>query len=154
MSDEQRKRAAELIASVERQLPRWVAWFGNELSEVDVPRADLLALVALAKEAEKLREAIRAAGFAVMETSGPWSIHDVSERGKAEEAKSLEVATRNVELEMALKPFAKGHLYAEEELSHLPELNRRPLNPYDPDRSPTVGDCKRAAELLANPEAT
>lgn len=53
-------------------------------------------------ESAKLREAIRAAGFAVMQTSGEWSIHDVSERGKEEEARSLEVATRNVELEVAV----------------------------------------------------
>lgn len=47
----------------------------------------------------KLRAAIKRAGFAVMETSGEWSIHDVSEQGKAEEAKCLEVATKNAELE-------------------------------------------------------
>lgn len=195
MTDEQRKRAAELIASVERQLTKWRIWFPNEDSEVNVPRADLLALIAQAQEADKLRAAVRSAGFAVMETSGAWSIHDASERGKAEEAKSLEVATRNVELEIeserlrkdiataaanlgdivahaladrkrageeisdllaengrlraALRPFAQGHLYAEEELRHLPDLYQQPLNPYDTGRSPTAGDCKRAAELLA-----
>lgn len=50
-------------------------------------------------ERDRLRNAISKAGFAVMETSGDWSIHDVSEQGKAEEARSLEVATRNAELE-------------------------------------------------------
>lgn len=52
---------------------------------------------------QKLRAAIVRAGFAVMETSGDWSIHDVSERGKAEEERSLEVATRNVELEIEIE---------------------------------------------------
>lgn len=40
-------------------------------------------------ERDKLREAIRAAGFAVMETSGAWSIHDVSEKAKQLEADDL-----------------------------------------------------------------
>lgn len=55
-----------------------------------------------AAEAEnaKLRAAIKDAGFAVMETSGAWSIHDVSEKGKVDEARELEVATKNVTLEV------------------------------------------------------
>lgn len=54
----------------------------------------------LRAEVAKLRDAIRRAGFQVCQTSGDWTIHDVSEYGKAEEARSLEVATRNVELEL------------------------------------------------------
>jgi hypothetical protein len=53
---------------------------------------------ALRAERDKLRDAIRRAGFEVCQTSGEWMIHDVSEYGKAEEAKSLEVANENVTL--------------------------------------------------------
>jgi len=57
----------------------------------------------LRAEVAKLRDAIRRAGFQVCQTSGDWTIHDVSEYGKAEEARSLEVATRNVELELQVE---------------------------------------------------
>lgn len=42
-------RALELIATVEAKLPKWEAWFPNPESEVEVPRAALLALVAHAR---------------------------------------------------------------------------------------------------------
>lgn len=48
-----------------------------------------------------------------------------------------------------LRPFATGHLYADEELRHPPDLDGYELNPYDPDRSPKVGDCRRAADYFA-----
>lgn len=54
-------------------------------------------------EAEKLREAIRDAGFSVMQTSGRWSIHDVSELAKAEQAKTDEVIRQNIDLEIKVK---------------------------------------------------
>ena len=54
-------------------------------------------------EADKLREAIRDAGFSVMRTSGRWSIHDVSELGKAEQAKTDEVLRENIDLEIRVK---------------------------------------------------
>ena len=47
-----------------------------------------------------------------------------------------------------LARFARGHLYADEELRHLPDRDATPLNPYDPARSPTVGDCRAAAAAL------
>lgn len=53
------------------------------------------------EELTKLYEAIKDAGFSVMKTSGKWSIHDVSEKGKADEAKALRVANENVELSLA-----------------------------------------------------
>lgn len=49
---------------------------------------------------EKLRGAIRDYGLTVMQTSGAWSLHDTSQLGQARDAKELEVATRNVELEV------------------------------------------------------
>lgn len=55
---------------------------------------------------------------------------------------------RVAELEAALKPFAQGHLHTDEELPNLPNLDGHTLNPYDLRRSPTVGDCRRAAALL------
>jgi hypothetical protein len=54
----------------------------------------------LEAERDHLRRAIRDAGFAVMETSGKWSIHDVSEKAKADDAVTMRVATGNVYLQI------------------------------------------------------
>jgi hypothetical protein len=51
-------------------------------------------------EAEKLREAIRDAGFSVMQTSGRWSIHDVSKLADAEREKTNEIISENIDLGM------------------------------------------------------
>lgn len=51
-------------------------------------------------EADKLRTAIRNAGFAVLQTSGIWSIHDVSEKAKQLEANDLVRANRICDLEI------------------------------------------------------
>ena len=51
-------------------------------------------------EVKKLRDAIKNAGFAICQFSGDWTLHDVSKCGEALEAKCLEVATRNVDLEL------------------------------------------------------
>lgn len=67
------------------------------VSESDVSKEAAMS------EAEKLRSAIRRAGFGVCETSGDWTIHDVSEQGKAEEKRTLEVINQNVELECRVK---------------------------------------------------
>lgn len=55
------------------------------------------------EEAVKLREAIRDAGFTVMQTSGRWSIHDVSELGIAEQEKTKEIICENIDLEIKVK---------------------------------------------------
>lgn len=39
----------EIILSIEDQVPKWVKWFPNEMSEVEIPRHDLLLLVKMAK---------------------------------------------------------------------------------------------------------
>lgn len=39
----------EIIAGIERQLPKWRAWFPDEQSGVEIPRRDLLMLVEAAK---------------------------------------------------------------------------------------------------------
>lgn len=52
----------------------------------------------LREEVKQLRNAIKQAGFAVMETSGDWSIHDISELGKREQEKTMEVISQNVDL--------------------------------------------------------
>lgn len=52
----------------------------------------------LQAENAALRGAIKSAGFSVMETSGDWSIHDVSEHGKAEARRALEVANESVDV--------------------------------------------------------
>lgn len=125
-------------------------------------------------ERDKLREAVRAAGFAVMETSGAWSIHDVSERGKAEEAKALEVATRNVDLEVevaklreVLKPFAAVAAgvpdnwpgfcpltWNQERLRDETHFGSVSYMHADCNTSaPKIDDYRRAAEVLAKPEA-
>jgi len=49
-------------------------------------------------EAEKLREAIRDAGFSVMQTSGRWSIHDVSNLADAEREKTNQIISENIDL--------------------------------------------------------
>jgi len=49
MSEQLKAAAERLIETVERNLPRWRSWFPNEQAEVDVPRADLLALMHFAK---------------------------------------------------------------------------------------------------------
>jgi len=53
-------------------------------------------------------------------------------------------------MKAALRPFAEGHHYADEELRHLADRDACPLNPYDEGRSPTVGDCRKAREVLGD----
>lgn len=53
----------------------------------------------LEAEVASLREAIKLAGFSVMQTSGQWSIHDVSQLAEREQERTLEVINQNVELE-------------------------------------------------------
>lgn len=53
----------------------------------------------VAHERDKLRTAIRNAGFSVMETSGDWSIHDVGEHAKRDEERTTEIIARNADLE-------------------------------------------------------
>ncbi len=64
-----------------------------------------------------------------------------------------DLTARVAALEAALRPFTRGHEYADEELSHLSDLDDHSVNPYDPERSPKVGDCRRAAALLAAPQS-
>ena len=54
-------------------------------------------------EAAKLREAIRDAGFEVMQTSGRWSIHDVSKLGIAEQERTSEIISENIDLGIRVK---------------------------------------------------
>lgn len=54
-------------------------------------------------EADKLREAIRDAGFSVMQTSGRWSIHDVSKFAEAEQEKTNQIIGENINLELRVK---------------------------------------------------
>lgn len=60
-------------------------------------------------EAVKLRGAIDRAGFAVMKTSGDWSIHDVSEAAKKDAEKTAEVIAENIDLTQRLAA-AEGEL--------------------------------------------
>lgn len=95
------------------------------------PDADPVALVAARlEEIRHLRSAITRAGFAVMQTSGDWSIHDVSEQGKAEGAKSLEVATENVYLSIAVEKLqgALKFYAAPDTYEMLDYLGRGPLS--------------------------
>jgi len=68
-----------------------------------LPRATVSVVTAdefdkVAAERDKLREAIRDAGFQVMQTSGKWSIHDVSELAKRDEERTAQVILENIEL--------------------------------------------------------
>ena len=65
------------------------------------------ALETLADNYHKLNAAVGRAGFAVMRTSGDWSIHNISEHGKQADAKSLEVANANIELGFAIRKLRK-----------------------------------------------
>lgn len=58
------------------------------------------ALFQADEEIKKLYDAIRSAGFVVCQTSGEWTLHDVTEQGKVEQERCLEVANKNVDLEI------------------------------------------------------
>jgi hypothetical protein len=60
-------------------------------------------LIAARTERNRLREAISDAGFSVMQTSGRWSIHDVSKFAEAEQAKTDEIIGQNIDLEIKVK---------------------------------------------------
>ncbi len=60
-------------------------------------------LIAARTERNRLREAISDAGFSVMQTSGRWSIHDVSRLAEAEQAKTNEIIGQNIDLEIKVK---------------------------------------------------
>jgi hypothetical protein len=47
---------------------------------------------------QKLYDAINAAGFAVMQTSGAWSIHDISKLAEVDHQKTLLVIEENIDL--------------------------------------------------------
>ena len=49
-------------------------------------------------ERNRLRRAIRDSGYAVMRTSGGWSLHDVSEAAVREQERTLEVINENLDL--------------------------------------------------------
>lgn len=83
--------------SLEDQLSREREHNWRNAARIREQRAEINRLLA---RLAKLRDAVRRAGFAVCQTSGDWTIHDVSELGKAEEARTLEVVNRNVDLEV------------------------------------------------------
>ncbi len=72
------------------------------------------------EEYVKLREAVADAGFAVMQTSGKWSIHDVSEKAKAQEKDNQEWEDRvilgNIELEKQIQELKDENLKLEKKL--------------------------------------
>lgn len=77
------------------------------------------------------------------------ALRDVSVRLEQERD---ELRARVAALEEGLKPFARGHLYFDEEFRQRTDTERAmmKLNQYDhDDRSPTAGDCRAAAALLA-----
>lgn len=45
VNDPVERDAREIIATVERELRRWEAWFPDDMSSVEVPRRHLLALM-------------------------------------------------------------------------------------------------------------
>lgn len=49
LTADQRRRAVRLVLVVDANLPKWRAWFPDEESSVEVPRANLLALTAAAR---------------------------------------------------------------------------------------------------------
>lgn len=107
----------------------------NKLTDCAIPLA--AACEALLAERDKLRDAICDADFVVMETSGKWSIHDVSEKAKADDERTAEVIMRNIDLERRV-----AELEAE-------------LEPLTVDgHYVDIHDRERIANLLAKKEAT
>ncbi|HYH64869.1 MAG TPA: hypothetical protein VD866_09270 [Urbifossiella sp.] len=53
MSDDERERAARLIQVCDERRAKWELWFPNPESVVEVSRADLLALVEVARQRER-----------------------------------------------------------------------------------------------------
>lgn len=51
----------------------------------------------------KMRAAVVDAGFGIMQTSGKWSIHDVSEAAKAEDERITKMITDNICMEKQLR---------------------------------------------------
>jgi hypothetical protein len=81
------ERATKIIELVNRNLAKWRSWFPNEESEVDVPRADLLALITLANaylaqhpsdgDEAVTEDWLKTIGFdekLIMELQGKWSL--------------------------------------------------------------------------------
>jgi hypothetical protein len=64
----------------------------------------------------------------------------------------IRLRAENTRFRKLLERFVQGHLYADEELSHLPNRDDMSLNPYDTDRSPTFGDCRKVADELSRCE--
>lgn len=85
------------------------------------------------------------------------SVGDLQEECETQTARVVPVTliptaelARLRECERVLKLFARGHEYADEEYGQRPDRYDMTLNPYDrAERSPTFGDCRRAAELLS-----
>jgi hypothetical protein len=59
------------------------------------------------RENTKLRKAVRAAGFAVMQTSGDWSIHDVSEKAEHRCVEEDRIINENINLIREVKRLTK-----------------------------------------------
>ncbi len=89
----------KVIAALD-EIGRLRSELNNRTSEL-LQRSRMVA--DLVTERDQLRTAIRLAGFAVMETSGQWSIHDVSRLGLLDEERTGEVISQNVTLRLGLK---------------------------------------------------
>lgn len=59
-------------------------------------------------EATKLRDAIRKAGWAVMETSGEWSIHCVTDAAKKAEEIEMQLINDNIDLTRAVDSLRRA----------------------------------------------
>ena len=55
------------------------------------------------EEVAKIRAAIKRAGFAVMQTSGDWSIHDVSAKAKIDEERETRLISEHLDMLLMLK---------------------------------------------------
>lgn len=62
----------------------------------------------LEEKYRKLRQAVHVAGFGIMETSGAWSIHEVTDRAKAQEAVDLRIANEMVDLQVENRKLKNG----------------------------------------------
>ena len=96
----------------------------------DIENAALNAKVAKAEtENRNLCEAIKDAGFAVMQTSGKWSIHPVTEKANQAEEVEGRLIAENIELERRVKEL-------EDERSAVVDSLHRHGWPWSPDNMP------------------
>lgn len=106
----------------------------------------LPGILKLKADVERLRSAIRRAGFAVMETSSDWSIHDISELAKNDEKRTAEIIIRNLELEAEVKQAKQSGMETHYILAVFAEL----ISAMGPDSDDASAFMARYEDMVQN----